>query len=512
MLINAHRSCLLHRPTFRPLLSSPHQAGGRLVRIATASRANNDIDPPHNVCAVILGGAELDSKRLFPLTERRTLPAIPLCGNYRLIDIPVSNCINAGLYKIYVLTQFNSTSLNRYLTRTYDFSQGIPIFGGEGFMEVVAAQQSPDSQQWADGPADSVRQWLKLNEGSAKGRSIEDILILPSDQIYRIDLARLTHEHRKSNSDITIVSHVVSADQAKRFGILTYDDDLNLISFKEKPSNQEALKSMSMPWKFIDMAFAVTTSLDDEDTVPVAASSTSISRAKVLAQMTTDKDKQYVASCGIYLIKAKVLKDILLTKSGARTFSRDIIPDAINQGRKIRTYPLKGFFDDIGGSVRDYYDFSIGVAKGDIPFSFIDPVSPIFSCPAILPPNCFQDSKMKGVQVGSGCTILRSTLTNSIIGARSQIGEGCVISDTVIMGNDFYEDPHQSPDTIPVGIGSDCEIHKTIIDKNVRIGSDVKLLNKEGIVESDRIKQGIWIRDGIIVVAKSTVVESGTIV
>lgn len=371
---------------------------------------------------------------------------------------------------------------------------------------MVAAQQSPDSQRWADGPADAVRQWLGLLAGSAKGRAIQDVLILPSDQVYRIDLARLVHDHRKNRADISIVSHVVPEEEAGRFGILTYDKHLQVTSFNEKP-NKAALQPLSTSWESVDMAFAMTQSADDDETV---VPWNLRSRARAISQMVANQERQFVASAGIYLVKAKVLKN-LLEPEEARNFSKDIIPEAIKQGLNVRVFPLKGYFEDIGGSIKDYYNFSIGVANGTVPFSFIDPISPIFSCPAILPPNSIQDSMIKGVQVGSGCTILRSTLTNSVIGARSQIGEGCIIQESVIMGNDYYDNETSPlPDTPPLGIGSSCHIHKSIVDKNVRIGSNVKLLNKEGITESDRIQlQGVWIRDGIIIVAKGTVLPNG---
>lgn len=414
----------------------------------------------------------------------------------------MSNCIHSSIFKIYILTQYNSTSLNRYLVRTYDLGTGIPV-GGDGFMEVVAATQSPNSQRWADGAADSVRQWMGLLDGSPKTRSIEDVLVLPSDQVYSTDFGNLIAFHRESLADITIVCHEVREETADKFGIVKVDNDSRITDFAEKPTGDDKV-SMSMDWDELD------TFLENGAT-PLSGSSTSGTASTHHAE-----ERAYIASCGMYVFRRDVLKK-LLSGQKARDFGREIIPEAIKAGYKVMAYHLDSFWEDIGGSIGDFYDLNIRLVGDNPPFIFNSPDRPFFARPANLPPSELEGCQVKNVIVGSGSVIKNSHITKSIIGSRSIIGEGCKITDSIIMGSDYYEEEKDfkraiSPSFPHIGIGDGSTLHKCIIDKNARIGKNCKLVNKEGIWESfDRIKEGICIRDGILIVSKSAVVPDGTI-
>ncbi|GAX84589.1 hypothetical protein CEUSTIGMA_g12010.t1 [Chlamydomonas eustigma] len=447
---------------------------------------------PSNVCAVILGGGESDSRRLFPLTEKRTLPAIPIGGIYRLIDIPMSNCINSGIFKIYILTQYNSTSLNRYLTRTYDLSGGIPI-GGDGFMEVVAATQSPDSQRWSEGPADSVRQWMGMLESNAKSRSIQDVIVLPSDQVYSLDFSKLLAFHRDNLADITIVCREVEESKAQQFGIVKVDKNSQITNFSEKPKGDEKTM-MSMDWDELD-SFLV-------------SGSTELQPSPLRSQ---DGSRAYIASCGMYIFRRDVMKDLLVGKQ-ARDFGKELIPSAIQDGLKVMAYHMDSFWDDIGGSIGDFHKLNIELTSVEAPFNFNVAHNPLFACPVNLPPSIVDNCTLVNTMVGPGCTLTSSKFSDTVIGARSLIGSGCQISESILMGADYYEAEKSlqkpiGPSFPPVGIGAGCTIHKALIDKNARIGSSCTLVNKEGIIESfDRIKAGICIRDGVLIVSKSSAV------
>lgn len=519
MMLSRTQNSVVRGGQQQPLQHSISRSRSRSLAVASASPATSSPSsqyltglslqkrktappPPANVAAVILGGGESDSRRLFPLTDKRTLPAIPIGGIYRLIDVVMSNCIHSNIFKIYILTQYNSTSLNRYLTRTYDLGGGIPV-GGDGFMEVVAATQSPNSQRWADGPADSVRQWMGLLDGTPKTRAIEDILVLPSDQVYRTDFGDLVAFHRESLADITIVCHEVKESKADQFGIVKLDGSSKIIDFAEKPKGDDKV-SMSMDW-------------DELDTF-LELGSTPLGMATA-SSMTShgDGERAYIASCGMYVFRRDVLKKLLNGKK-ARDFGRELIPEAIKEGYRVMAYHLDSFWEDIGGSIADFYDLNIRLASANPPFVFNSTDSPFFARPMNLSPSQLEGCRIKESIIGSGCFISESEISKSIIGSRSVIGAGCKVTETIVMGSDYYEEEKDfnraiSPSFPHIGIGAGSIVHKCIIDKNARIGINCQLTNKEGIWESfDMMKSGVCIRDGILIVSKSSVVPDGTII
>mmetsp|Transcript_40314 Transcript_40314/g.89532 ORF Transcript_40314/g.89532 Transcript_40314/m.89532 type:complete len:523 (-) Transcript_40314:138-1706(-) len=465
---------------------------------------------PTKVAAVILGGGESDSRRLFPLTEKRTLPAIPLGCNYRLIDVPVSNCINSAITKIYILTQYNSTSLNRYLTRTYDFhTAGMSVSGdGSGFLEVVAATQSPSEQRWAEGAADSVRQWaamLGTNE-----RTFDDILVLPSDQLYRMNFANLVSLHRQNLSDLTIVCRPINEAKAEQFGVLKVDADGRVTDFMEKPKGDKKA-AMSMDWD--DISSFVALSPEGDKNLHGA-----IMGSDVDDFLQNKGSRGFIGSCGMYVFNKDALKRLLREYPKAKDFGRELIPYAIEKGYKVMAYNFQGFWEDIGGSITDFYDLHMSLLADSATFTFTSPDAPFFASPMNLPPSQHERSRCRSSMVGAGCTISRSEIVNSVIGSRSVIGEGCAIYDSIIMGADYYE--HEKtfsravgPTFPPMGVGPFTVIRKAILDKNVRVGANCQLVNKEGVWESfDRVKSGICIRDGVIIISKSSVVPDGTVV
>jgi len=474
---------------------SPQPASGRLRDQRPSLRA---IYPKGSVCAVVLGGGENDSRRLFPLTDKRTLPAIPLGGIYRLIDIPLSSLINSGVNKVFVLTQYNSTSLNRYLQHTYEFHKGIP-FGGDGFMEVVAATQGPKEQRWAEGPADTVRQWFSMFEGSAQNRFIEDILVLPSDQIYTLDFTQLVDFHRQANADLTIVCRPVEERAVEQVGVVKLDGGSTRIRlFEEKPTG-DLKASMSM---------------DFDDLQPFMNES-HLNTVPFMEQLPAD-NKTWVGSCGMYVFRREALARLLRDNPKARDFSRELIPDALKKGMRVMAFNFPDYWVDVGGSIADLYAFEMALARDQLPFSF-QQENTFFACPQNLPPTQTLGASLNRVQLGGGCYIHPGTkITSCTIGSRTIIEENCTIEDTVIMGADYYESEKEWPRAVGpayphIGIGANSRICKAIIDKNARIGKNVKLLNTEGVYESmDRIGKGICIRDGVTIVSKSAVVPDNT--
>lgn len=459
----------------------------------------SSIYPRGSVCAVVLGGGENDSRRLFPLTDKRTLPAIPVAGSYRLIDVPLSNLINSGVNKVFVLTQYNSTSLNRYLQHTYEWKN---TMSRDGFLEVVAATQGPKEQRWAEGPADTVRQWWNMFKGNIHERLIEDVLVLPSDQVYLIDFEEVVDFHRQSLADLTIVCRPVEEKLVDHFGIVKLmAHSTSIDTFEEKPQGDERKALMSMD--FEDMEEFINES--HVDSVP-------------FLDLETSKHRSWIASTGIMLFRKEALDMLLKRNQRAKDFGREIIPDALKAGLKVVAYNFPGYWTDIGGSIREFFDFNIALANGQVPFTFDDPKNPFYSSWGNLPPNQIQGCTMKNTIISSGCKVIKSQFNSSLIGARSIVGEGCNISDTMIMGADYYEFEKTWPKQVgpqypAIGIGKNCKIHKAIIDKNARIGHGCELLNKEGVFESmDQLGKGIVIRDGVIIVSKSAVVPDGTCV
>ncbi|MFV0387923.1 MAG: glucose-1-phosphate adenylyltransferase [Pyrinomonadaceae bacterium] len=424
-----------------------------------------------NVMAVILGGGA--GTRLFPLTQDRAKPAVPLAGKYRLIDVPVSNCINSGVTSIYVLTQFNSASLNRHISGTFRFSSF-----SEGFVEILAAEQRADSPQWFQGTADAVRQIFPHLRDSG----IETVLILSGDHLYRMNYAEFLDKHYETNADVTISVIPSTPTEASSFGLLKTDDLGKIIEFKEKPEGDE-LKAMRV------------------DTTKFG-----LERAQA-------EEKPYLASMGIYVFSYQGLVNLLEGYPDRIDFGREVIPAAINE-LNVQSYLFNGYWEDIG-TIRSFYQANLDLTSPVPKFNFFNAVSPIYTRSRYLPPSKVHDSEIGDSLISEGCILNGIVSRNSIIGLRSRIDVGAQIYDSIIMGNDFYEtldeitksDESGSPH---LGIGEGTVIRNAITDKNVRIGKNCRLTNESGVKEADGANY--YIRDGIILVPKNAVVYDGTVI
>lgn len=417
---------------------------------------------PVNVTAVILGGGR--GTRLDPLTRYRSKPAVPLAGKYRLIDVAVSNCINSGIRKIFVLTQFNSASLNRHISKTYRFDD----FSG-GFVEILAAEQTIETERWFQGTADAVRRQLRhIIDGE-----VTHFLILSGDALYRQNFQSMIEEHLADGADISISCKMVGEQQAPQLGILGIDETRRIRWFREKPVPEE-LPKLRMP---------------DE----------------VAAQAGLDcSQTPYLASMGTYLFRVPVLVEAL-EENPSHDFGKQIIPWSLDR-YKVHAHLFHGYWEDIG-TVRSFYQANLDLLQDTPPFDFYDPEFPIFSHARLLPCSKIIDSKIERTLVAEGCTIERSVIRNSVIGIRSVIREGTVIEDSIVMGADFYE---QEPPAgrIPVGIGPNCIIRNAIIDKNVRIGANCQIINATGTLHASG--EHACIRDGVIVVLKNAIIPPNT--
>eukprot|EP00798_Chlamydomonas_sp_ICE-L_P024142 gene24142-9727_t len=447
------------------------------MRYEPGSRANAS-----SVLSIILGGGA--GSRLYPLTKTRAKPAVPIGGAYRLIDVPMSNCINSGLNKVYILTQFNSTSLNRHLSRAYNMGGGVR-FGGDGFVEVLSATQTPQGNEWFQGTADAVRQYCWMLDDT-KNRSIEDVLILSGDHLYRMDYMKFVNYHREANADITLGCIAYDDSRAKEFGLMTIDENRRVTSFAEKPKTDEALAKMKVDTTVLGLS-------------PEEAA-----------------EKPYIASMGIYVFKKEVLVN-LLTKIYplANDFGSEIIPDAAKD-MNVVAYPFYGYWEDIG-TIKSFFDENLKLCRNPSLFEFYDPQSPIYTSPRVLPPAHVEDSQVIDALIAQGAYVKKAIVNNAIIGLRAQIGEGCTIQDAMIMGADYYEGDEVRAATlarggIPIGIGAGTIITNAIIDKNARIGKNCRIMNVEGIEEATRDDEGVIIRSGIIVVNKGTTIPDGTVI
>lgn len=426
------------------------------------------------VLAIILGGGV--GTRLYPLTKLRAKPAVPLAGKYRLIDIPVSNCINSEIVKIYVLTQFNSASLNRHISRTYQFS-GFT----EGFVEVLAAQQTQENPNWFQGTADAVRQYLSLLEQW----DVDEYLILSGDHLYRMDYEQFVKKHRETNADITLSVLPMDEKRASDFGLTKIDDNGRITSFSEKPKG-DALKQMQV------------------DTTKLG----------LTAQQA--QENPYIASMGIYVFKKEVLIKLLKESPNQTDFGKEIIPNS-SKDHNVQAYLFDDYWEDIG-TIEAFYDANLALTKQPKPpFSFYDENAPIYTRPRFLPPTKLLDTHITESIIAEGCILKQCRIDHSVLGVRSRIEAGCTIQDTLVMGADFYEpdaERHSSLDNggVPLGIGPDTTIRRAIVDKNARIGRNVQIINKDQVEEANRENQGFYIRSGIIVVLKNATIPDGTII
>ena len=453
---------------------------------ASTSSTLRKIDINKTVLGIILGGGA--GTRLYPLTKKRAKPAVPLGANYRLIDIPVSNCINSGINKMYCLTQFNSASLNRHMSQAYQPVVGMAggVGGRGGFVEVLAAQQSPTNPDWFQGTADAVRQYLWLFQ-AAERDGIENYLILSGDHLYRMDYADFVEKHVESGADITISALPCDEKRASAFGLMKIDDNGKILDFAEKPKG-DALKAMQVDTTVLG--------LDEE-------------RAK---------EMPFIASMGIYVFKTSAMID-LLTKHfpAANDFGSEVIPGANSIGMNIQAYLFDGYWEDIG-TIEAFYRSNLALtdSKDKLKFSFYDHDAPIYTMSRFLPPSKMIDCEIVDSVIGDGCVIRQgSKVTHSVIGLRSLIGSNCIIEDALIMGSDYYETMEECellPGCMPIGLGNGTIAKKCIIDKNARIGHNCQIINKDNVTEAAREDEGYIIKDGIITIIKDSVIADGTII
>ena len=428
------------------------------------------------VLAIILGGGA--GTRLYPLTKLRAKPAVPLAGKYRLIDIPISNCINSEIQRIYVLTQFNSASLNRHIGRTYHLA-GAGF--SQGFVEVLAAQQTLDSPSWFEGTADAVRKYLWL----FSEWDVDQYLILSGDHLYRMNYADFIRRHRETRADITISVVPMDESRAFDFGLMKIDAQGCVTAFSEKPKG-EALKAMQVDTTVLGLP-------------PEEA-----------------KESPYIASMGIYVFEKKVLHDLLDEAPQRTDFGKEILPASLGR-RNVQAYLFNDYWEDIG-TIEAFYNANLALTEQPIPpFSFYDEKAPIYTRSRYLPPTKLLDSRVVESMVGEGCILKECTVKRSVIGIRSRIETGCTIDNALLMGSDFYESPSERLQNIesgkvPLGVGPNTTIRKAIIDKNARIGRNVQIVNKDGVVEGSREELGFVIQNGIVVVIKNATIADGTII
>jgi glucose-1-phosphate adenylyltransferase len=426
------------------------------------------------VLAIILGGGA--GTRLYPLTKLRAKPAVPIAGKYRLIDIPVSNCINSEIYKIYVLTQFNSASLNRHIARAYSFS-GFT----EGFVEVLAAQQTAENPNWFQGTADAVRQYLWLMQEW----DVDEYLILSGDHLYRMDYRQFVERHRETGADITLSVLPIDEKRASDFGLLKIDDKGRVMSFSEKPKG-DALKEMQVD--------TTTLGLSPEQA----------------------KKSPYIASMGIYVFNRDVMVKLLEEAPDRTDFGKEIIP-ASAKDYNVQAYLFNDYWEDIG-TIEAFYEANLALTKQPHPdFSFYDEKAPIYTRARYLPPTKLLDCQVTESMIGEGCILKECRIDHSVLGVRSRVEARCHIEDSLVMGSDFYE-PFAERQSglqkggVPLGIGSDTTIRRAIIDKNARIGRHVQIINKDRVEEANREDDGFYIRSGIVVVLKNAVIADRTVI
>lgn len=423
-----------------------------------------------NVLTLVLGGGQ--GTRLYPLTKYRSKPAVPVAGKYRLIDIPLSNCINSGLNRCYVLTQFNSVSLHRHIRSTYTFD---PFDGG--FVEVLAAQQTLDNTGWYQGTADAVRQNLRY----ADQPGIEYILILSGDQLYRMNYQDMIVTHLNAAADVTIGAVPVHSRDASGSGIMRLDDSGRVVGFLEKPKTEQELNLVRTNPSWID------------------------------AHGIQSRGRDCLASMGIYLFKRDALFDVL-QKTDYRDFGKEVFPASI-RARHVQVHLFDGYWEDIG-TIKSFYEANLALARPDAPFDLASVEATIYSHARFLPPARIDGATVRGSLIADGSIIEDgAVIENSVIGLRCHIGRNVTIRNAIVMGNDFYESPDEvatcdADGRPPVGIAEGAHIEGAIIDKNCRIGRNARVINHKGIENTDETRHGM-IRDGIVVIPKDTTVPDG---
>ena len=428
------------------------------------------------VLAIILGGGA--GTRLFPLTKMRAKPAVPLAGKYRLIDIPISNCINSEINKIYVLTQFNSASLNRHLTMSYNLSAGF----GQGFVEVLAAQQTPDSPSWFEGTADAVRKYQSLFHEW----DVDHYLILSGDQLYRMDYGRFVQHHIDTGAQLTVGALPVDAAQAEGFGLMRTSADGRIQEFREKPKGEDLAQ------------------------MRVDTQALGLSAEEALK-------RPYLASMGIYVFSRETMFDLLNNHPSSTDFGNEIIPASLKRGDRLQSYLFDDYWEDIG-TIGAFYEANLALTDQPNPaFSFYDEQFPIYTRPRYLPPSKLQDAQVTASIIGEGSLLKACSIHHCVLGVRSRVEEEVVLQDTLLLGADYFESAEQrlalrQQGGIPVGVGKGTTVKRAILDKNVRIGNNVTIVNKDHLEEAYRPEHSFYIRNGIVVVEKNGSIADGTVI
>ena len=417
--------------------------------------------------SIILGGGK--GERLYPLTKTRSKPAVPLGGKYRLVDVPVSNSINSGLSKIFVLTQFNSASLNRHLINSFRFDHF-----SDGFVEALAAELTPGSSEWFKGTADAVRQGMRHFVRYAPS----NYLILSGDQLYRMDFRRLLGQHHETQADITVSTVLVPRGSVSGFGVMKLNTRKRIVGFAEKPDESKTIEAFKHDPEFL--------------------------KAGGYERV---RNRSWIASMGIYVFRAAVLEKILKDETKI-DFGHDIMPQAFKQWR-VYAYPFNGYWRDIG-TIRSFYEANIELTAHRPPFDFYSPEAPVYTHPRFLPASKLRSCSISNAVLGEGIVAEGATFWRSVIGVRSIVREGSVLSHTVMMGADHYEQPRRSHGGLALGIGKNCRIEQAIIDKNARIGDDVLIVNEKKVKNFDG--DGYCIRDSIVVVEKNARIPNGTVI
>jgi glucose-1-phosphate adenylyltransferase len=416
------------------------------------------------ICLILGGGA---GSRLYPLTKERSKPAVPVGGKYRLIDIPISNCMNSGLYRIFVLTQYNSASLNKHIKNSFHFDHF-----SNGFVDILAAEQTAKNMNWFQGTADAVRQSVR----NFAYYDFEYILILSGDQLYQMDFKEMLERHVQQSADVSIATIPVVAQDATSFGIMKVNSQGQIEKFIEKPRMEI---------------------LDDW--------------ASDVEPYLSQQGKNFLASMGIYIFSRKALRELLNENPDAVDFGKELIPDSINRGMKVLSYAYDGYWTDIG-DIKSFFEANIALTK-DIPeFNLFDNENKIYTRPRLLPPAKFSGVTFTNAIVAEASIINARLVENAVIGIRSRIGFGTVIKNAYIMGNDYFEslDMLQNQSAIPLGIGKDCYIENAIIDKHARIGNHVVIRGHEHLEDEEH--EHYVIKKGIVVLNKDAVIPDGTII
>ncbi|KXK38873.1 MAG: glucose-1-phosphate adenylyltransferase [Saprospiraceae bacterium] len=426
-------------------------------------KSSNDV-LQQTICLILGGGA---GTRLYPLTRDRSKPAVPIGGKYRLIDIPISNCMNSGLYRIFVLTQYNSASLNKHIKNTFHFD----LFSN-GFVDILAAEQTRSSMEWFQGTADAVRR----SSRNFEYYDYEYMLILSGDQLYQMDIEEVLEKHVEQNADITIATIPVVARDATSFGIMKVNSENKIVSFIEKPK---------------------------QDLLPEWTSEVS--------EDLKAKGKIYLASMGIYVFSKKALYTLLEDNPQAVDFGKELIPESINQGMNVVSYAYNGYWTDIG-DIRSFFEANIALTDEIPAFNLFDNQNKIYTRPRLLPPAKFSGVTFTRTMVAEGSVVQAKLVENAILGVRSRIDFGTVIKNAYIMGNDYFESLEEiaSDNRIPMGIGRDCYIENAIIDKHVRIGNNVIIRGHEALEDIET--ENYSIKKGIVVVNKNAVIPEGSII